>query len=391
VILPGRDPAARPPRAAPAVVLTGRGAGVLGAFLALAALTVGTGSEGLFPLLVALGVVLVGAAAVAWWRGVRGGGGGVQVRLRACPPAVPVGGACSLVAEVSGPPRRGAPLGLDRPREHWQLTRRLVPAGPAGQPAGPRRRRLAGRLVAPAPPSLVPLATDAGTGALGAVWTGRRGLLRLPPLRVWTHDPFGLFAVAVATTAPVVVVVHPEPLAPPAGPPPSSAGAAATAAVARAAAGASGGWGDFSDLRPYVAGDRLNLIDWPALARYDRLLVRRFDPEEGVAVRLLLDDRPGVHRRAAFERLVATLLWLVEGAVAGGRAVEVTTISGRTFAVAASPDGLAAFLAVAATLEPQRAPGAAVAPERPGAALLTTATGAGRLAGRPPRAAVVVA
>lgn len=46
---------------------------------------------------------------------------------------------------------------------------------------------------------------------------------------------------------------------------------------------------DFAGHRPYVAGDDLRRVDWAALARLDAPLVRLFDAEEDLDVRLLVD------------------------------------------------------------------------------------------------------
>jgi uncharacterized protein (DUF58 family) len=46
---------------------------------------------------------------------------------------------------------------------------------------------------------------------------------------------------------------------------------------------------DFAGHRPYEAGDDLRRVDWAALARLDAPLVRLFDAEEDLDVRLLVD------------------------------------------------------------------------------------------------------
>jgi len=403
--------------APPTLVPTGRGVGALAAFGVLAGVSLITGSQGALPLLVAVGITLVVAPLLAWARGGRAlAGTGVRVLVRAVPATVPVGGACSLQVLVAAPGRKLPPIGLERPERRWRLGRRLSPASPAGgspevlRPAGVTRRPR--RHLAPGPLGLLPLtpadrpAPSAGnepavTSSLG-VPTGRRGVLRVPSLQAWTHDPLGLFAVPVAATRPVAVVVHPQPI-----PPPPAGSAVPDALLAggdmsgpAAPWWAAGGCGDFTDLRPYVPGDRLHLLDWPALARYDRLMVRRFDPEVAPAARIVLDDRAGVHRRAAFEVLLSTMLGLVAQAVDQGRPAEVWTWSGLRFSVAPTPTGIASFLPVAAVLDPRHRPGAGAGPvgwdtvgwdtvgwdtvgwETVGGdtvAVLTTATGAERL------------
>ena len=413
---PATAPDARPERiadgaatAAPATLaLTGRGAGVLAAFVALVVVSLATGSLGLVPLLVALGVVLLVAPGSAWGRGRRAlARPAVHVVVHALPATVPIGGSCTLhVVLAATPGRRVPPLGLDPPGRRWRLSHRLPTAPPAAPAGTVRTGGVAARLrwhPAPGPLALLPLSpartrTTSGVDGPGrdipaasltlAVPTGRRGILRLPALRVWTHDPFGLFAVTVAATAPLAVVVHPLSSTPPDGGPSTSGDSPA----GRQTSGpvepwwALGGSGDFTDLRPYVPGDRLHLLDWPALARYDALLVRRFDPEVVAATRLVLDDRAGVHRRAAFEALLSSLLGLVERSADQGRPVEFSTLSGLRCTIPPTSEGLVAFLPVLATLDPRRAPASVVGAEPTGGSdvrrsvtVLTTATGAERL------------
>ena len=376
----------------PALVLTGRGAGTLALFAIVVAVALATGSDGPLPLLGAMAVALLVAPGMAWARGRRAlGRPAVQVALRADPPMVPVDGTGVLVVHLS---RRGdhplPPIGLESPTRRWRLTRRLSDAdpdrlelsgpGPVRHGAGRRRGRLA-----PGPLGLVPLTRGGDRSPVTelAVPTGRRGVLHLPSLCAWTHDPLGLFAVPVAVTLPLSVVVHPraETIASAHGgqhsPPEIGDGHPLSAS-----GGTPGGCGDFADLTPYRAGDRLHLLDWPALARYDVLLVRRFEPDATSAVRLLLDDRAGVHRRRDFDRLLGTLLGLVEAANSAGYGVELTTLSGASLAVEATPSGLARCRALAATIAPRHIAGGpkSAGPRSPvPSTLLTTATGAERL------------
>lgn len=396
------DPAAAEPIRP--LLLTGRGAGVLAAFVALAALSIATGSLGALALLSAVGVTLLVAPVAAWIRSRHALlPTPVHVLVHAVPATVRVGESCSLEVVVTGARGRPLPpLGLDRPERHWRLTRRL----PAALPVTPvvtrarNGRRLPGLVghLAPGPLGLLPLSPTARQPADGrgdgspAVWASmavpsdRRGVLYLPALRAWTHDPFGLFAVAAAATPSLSVVVHPRPISPlPDELPVSGVAPSGGEAIAAAPWWSTGGCGDFTDLRPYVPGDRLHLIDWPALALYDRLLVRRFDPDAGAGVRIVLDDRAGVHRRASFEHLLSALLGVVELTLASGRPVELSTLSGLRFTVGPTPAGFATVLRVVSVIDPRRSetgwtmiPGAG--PGDPWqATVLTTSTGAERL------------
>lgn len=408
--MPGRvcevDPAQRGP--GPALIPTARGLGLLAAFSILVALSLVTGSLGPVALLAAVGVTLLVAPATAWARGRRAlASPPVHVLVHALPAIVAVGGSCTLEVLVIGPPDRWAPpLGLDHPDRNWRLTHRLPHALAPASPMAPatiagRSRRWLEHLpshLAPGPLSLLPLCptprdSAAGTGeGPSSVWaspsvpTGRRGVIRLPALHAWTHDPLGLFGMAVAATPPLTVVVHPQPApAPVTDLTLSSATPSGGDLPAAAPWWAAGGCGDFSDLRPYVPGDRLHLVDWQALARYDRLLVRRFDPELGAGARIVLDDRAGVHRRAGFDQLLSTLIGMVELTVALGRPMELSTLSGLRFTVAPTPAGFSGLLAVVATLDPRHPAAGWVQvrgatqddPARP--TVLTTSTGAEKL------------
>jgi uncharacterized protein (DUF58 family) len=88
------------------------------------------------------------------------------------------------------------------------------------------------------------------------------------------------------------------------------------------------GPGEIVGLRPYVPGDRLSLLHWPARARYGSWFVRQFSPEVGAQARLVVDDRVGVHRQADFEYMLCTAQGLIEGCRQRGQTVEVRTLSG---------------------------------------------------------------
>jgi len=368
---------------APAVELTRRGAGVVATFLALVIVSVVSGSRSLVPVLAGVGAVLLLAPVAAWRRGHRTLSPPMRVHLRAQPSLVEVGGASTLEVTVVHPGSALLPpVALENPAPRWRLTHR--PSDRTPPPASAKRPW--GFTLAPSPSALVSLPSSradgtgsiAGRTTLAPVPTGRRGIVRLPPLRVWTHDPLGLFAVAVGATRPLSVAVHPAARPTSNAPRPIGAASGSPDIVAAAPSPASG-WGDFSDLRPYVPGDRLHLVDWPALARYDRLMVRRFDPESGAAVRLVLDDRAGVHRRADFERLLATLVGLVDAALADGHPVEVATVSGATFDVAPNDEGRSSFLRRSASLLPRpgsRPPNASLGLD---GTLVTTESGLRRL------------
>jgi uncharacterized protein (DUF58 family) len=220
--------------------------------------------------------------------------------------------------------------------------------------------------------------------------TARRGVFVLPPRAVWSRDPFGLFAATALSLPAVTVVVHPAPApdadcgrAVDAGGPHRAALAAATTNPATR-----DGLGDLIGLRPYVPGDRLSLLHWPARARYGTWFVRQFGTEDPTAGCLVIDDRAAVHRRRDFERLLGVALALVERAGARGETVALETVTGRTFTFLPTPAGLEQARWALAAIQPRRHG------PQPGSLrgmVLTTATGSRTLVGIPPDRLVVAA
>ncbi len=349
-------------------------------------------SWGLVPLDLAVAVPLVLSPLLARGRA-RRTVGGVHAGALVAPPIVAVGDSSRLEVTVVNTSRRRVPVvGLERPDGRWQRlggvpARRgdeTVDAGTATTaPRTTFRRRCA-----PSQLDLLSLpALDAGisTSVVLPVPTGGRGMLTVPSLGVWVHDPFGLFGSAVARTPPVVVVVHPR-RAEKVETQLSVGSASTTSATYRSARHptATDMGGEFADLRPYVPGDRLHLLHWPALARHGTLLVRQFEPDTGSIVSIVLDDRAGVHRRGAFEDVLSTILALIDNAAAHELPVELRTLSGFRATVAPTPAGVAMILPLLATLQPRQAPHALLAAWVLGDGMdppmmVTTVTGADRL------------
>jgi len=341
-------------------MLTTRGAGAVTGWAVLLCVGIVSGSSGVIPLLASGSALILCAPLIAWRRGRRAR----RARLvaQAVPAAVAVGDPCELRIVIVGDGGPPSGITLDRPVQRRPVQRRLDHRRPV-------RGRIRG-VLAPSPHDLLELA---GHSLTIAVPTDRRGLVRVGPLRAWAHDPLGLFAVPVATTGELTVVVHP----------PAHQAAAASAATALPDQAP----GELEGLRPYVPGDRLSLLDWRSRAAFGLLVVRQFGGEEGRTTSIVLDDRTGVHRRKDFESLLAALVGLAIQEVEAGRGVEVSMLSGRRLGVPPTSSGIASILVATASLEPRRA----AAVELPASAtLLTTATGASRLpAGLRPDTTVV--
>ena len=359
-------------------VPTGRGYATVVVIVALLAVGRLTGSPGALPLAVGLAAQVVLAPLVAWI-GARRIAPGLKVRLRARPALVAVGHRATLELRATHGGRRPVRVGIDPPTGRWVLN-----------PTRPTRATRLGSSWwrAPGPAALVRVVSGAAGSPTPAVAldvpTARRAVLELAPLRVWYHDPAGLVGVAVTTSRPVRVVVHPPAAPLEAGLLTGSIGPASSAGGAIAHHGGSGDWGgDFAELRPYRVGDRLTSVHWQALARYGVTLVRQFDPEAAGLVRVVVDDRAGAHHRHTYEDALAVVEGLIEASVAAGLPVELSTFSGRSATVVPTPAALAQAQELLAGMGPRPSSEWShldlLISEFGGFTLVTTATGAPRL------------
>jgi uncharacterized protein (DUF58 family) len=337
--------------------------GVLGVFVGLVGLALGTGTAELAPLAAAVGLPVVVAPVAASLRARR-----VRVRLAvdaAVSPALAVvGGEVTLRIGVTNRSAGPAPaLAVEAPGRRWRRQGGEVAGAEAAAP---------GWLV---PAGLITLPAPGARGRsvfAGAVPSGRRGVFVLPARASWVLDPFGLFGARGPVVPAVSAVLFPAARADVVWP--GSVGDRASAGATAAAPGPGrDGPGELVGIRPYVAGDRLSLVHWPARARYGAWYVRQFGPDEGERTRLVLDDRAGVHRQKDFEEMLAEAHGLVELCWQDGRTVELCTLSGRSVTLAP----------VAAGVEEGRVLLAAVLPRATGAdapvgagTVITTATGA---------------
>lgn len=390
----------------PSLILqpTPRALGLTAVFLTLTAVGLVSSGTGVVVLAGSLGIAVVGAPLLAWRRA-RRASRALRLFARADPSLVPVGGRSLLrLTARNYSPTTMPPVSLEPSAGHWRRTAGHAPSATGRGPGAvvpltggmppvrvtrwiPRRSIRGGRWLAPPPTALEPapmLATAEALEIEAPVPTSGRGLIELPPLSAWVHDPLGLFGVMVGTTPVVRVAVHPLPENPTAGSPalvgviPADGGPV----LAGAATGGrpEGGTGEPADLRPYVAGDRLQLVHWPALARHEMLFVRQFQPEVAATARIVLDDRAGTHRRADFEAAVGATLALAEAALDRGAMVELGTLSGRRMSVAPTLEGRSSLRATLADIWPVAVPTApscrADEPFPAGATVVSTPTGA---------------
>ncbi len=348
-----------------------RGVAVIVALVVVVTLAVVTGTPELAPLAAVIGVPTVVAPWLAHRRA-RQALVAIDLHAHVEPAAAEVGSTMQLVLYVTNRTARGPSvpsLGLLAPEGRWS---------PRGDDrSADRRPRLA-----PATAGVARLpCPEPGTTASCRfpVPTGRRGVLVLPPLRCWAHDPLGLFGSPGPLTPTATAVVHPAPLDP--GQPTTGVVAARAGEDPAGSSRSGSGLGELEGIRPYVFGDRLSLLHWPAKARYGTWFVRQFGADGASTVPLVLDDRAGVHRKAEFERLLSATLWVLDDAMEGGRPVHLLTLTGRSVSVEPTAEGRAGACLALAELQPSIGRTARHPVIPVGAVLLTTRTGAERLAG----------
>jgi len=364
------------PRGFTAARPTWRGVGALGVSASLLALSLASATYELLPLVAFTAVAVLTAPVSAAARGGRARRD-AALQVEALPAVTPVGGkAVVRISFTRRSTRPLPPLAMEGCRGRWVAEA----PNPASRPRRTRRRQerrelgLPSRLLAPR--GLVTLPDpSAGEAFTSPVPTARRGVVRLPGAHTWVRDPFGLFAAPGPPLPTVTVVVHPRPDGEARWPTPAwRTGAQDTANVAPASG--RDGAGDLMGIRPYVAGDRLSLLHWPARARYGSWFVRQFAAEDSTGLRLVIDDRAGVHRRTDFEAMLSAVQGLVDAAYVEGRVFELATLSGSFMTLECGPRSLEASNVMLAAVLPRH--GVSV-PLKRGGVVVTTATGAQNL------------
>ena len=211
-----------------------------------------------------------------------------------------------------------------------------------------RRRRLLRRSVGLGPvlSGLVevgPLGGRAQARLPIGVPSSSRGLWSLDPVALWCTDPLRIVAWQVARTPVAHVVVVPRPY-PPAGPARADPGSRPDHHAASPSS-ATGGGDEFAGLRPYVPGDRLTRLHWPAVARTGELLSRSFVEVHRLLV--VVDTRPG-----EIEVSVTHAAGLGVAALEAGTPVELRTAGGDELVVSPGPMGRSTLLRALALVAP---------------------------------------
>jgi uncharacterized protein (DUF58 family) len=331
---------------------------------ALAVLGLGFGVEEFVMLSIALGVLLaLGALSVAWRA--RTARRSLRLDLRVPAMEVSVGQAAIMELCVTNAGRRTIPsVRVEAPARHWTIsypglgTRRpgTPELSPAGTTDGNPLVALAHTLAWSVP--IADLPPGSGTTVRIPVPTSVRGVLTLNPVGLWCEDPFRLFALRSAPGPSAHMIVCPVPDLTQAAQLPAHTFLSGRPSEHRpgAAPSASVAGDDLSSLRPYVPGDHLNRLHWPALARTGELVVRDFTAPETGRLALLVDLRPSAHGPTSFEAAIARVAALGSRALADGVAVELCTSAGERLELPAGPAGRQALVRALALLGPTNPP-----------------------------------
>jgi uncharacterized protein (DUF58 family) len=338
-------------------LLLSTGAGVL------AVLGLGFGVEEFVMLAIALAVLLVLGAASVLWRA-RTARRSLVLDLRIPAMEVNVGQAATMELQVTNSGRFTIPsVRVEAPARHWTVTypglgaRQVGSTGPAPPVTADTNPvvALAHTLAWSVP--LGDLRPRSGTTVRIPVPTSVRGVLTLHPVGVWCEDPFRLFALRAAVGPSAHMIVCPVPdMTQAAGPTPTIVSGRPADPRPGAAPSASVAGDDMSSLRPYVPGDHLNRLHWPALARTGELVVRDFTAPESGRLALLVDLRPSAHGASSFEATIARVAALGSRALADGVALELCTSAGERLEIPAGLHGRLALMRALALLGPTNPP-----------------------------------
>lgn len=249
----------------------------------------------------AAAVLFVTGFFVVWYRCVEARRS-LQVGVRVPVAEVIMGQAASAELTVTNIGKRATgPFLVEDPARRWHLTHPGIGGRRDPSPDGHASTRPVRRLFGERPrlgdPLRLPVLRPGEQAVVSIpIPTAARGLLGLSCLGIWCEDPLRLVACNVAGGPLTHVLVCPRPER-------ASNGdaAAPTGGASRPydsdehdVAQTQGG-DEFRSLRPYVPGDRLTRLHWPASSRTGKLTVRDFVESVSGRVTLLVDLRASVH------------------------------------------------------------------------------------------------
>jgi uncharacterized protein (DUF58 family) len=337
-------------------LLLSTGAGVL------AVVGLGFGVEEFVLVAIALGVLLVLGAVSVSWRA-RSARRSLHLDLHLPAMEVNVGQAAMMELHVANNGRRSVPsVRIEAPARHWTVSYPGLGARPTDSPpAGASAETNPVVALAHTLSWSVPLADlrrGSDTTVRIPVPTSVRGVVTLHPVGVWCEDPFRLFALRAAQGPTAHMIVCPVPDMTQATRLPTQSVVTGRPSDTRpgAAPSVSVAGDDLSSLRPYVPGDHLNRLHWPALARTGELIVRDFTAPESGRLALLVDLRPSAHGPSSFEAAIGRVAALGSRALADGVALELCTSAGERLEIPAGLTGRQALVRALALLGPTNPP-----------------------------------
>ena len=295
------------------------------------------GAEELVLASIALGLLLAGGLAQCAYRTARDRDvWRVGVDLGASD--TELGGLLAVRVTVGSSGGATAPVWLETPELSWVPARAMEGHRPLPSPTLVRR----------VPP--LESGVTATFSSVAPTWS--RGVFTLQPLRLWCADSLGLVARLVTSGPRATVTVYPAPtsvdldedlLR-------GESGAERSETLTSVARRGHDTLGDFSGIRPYIPGDRLRLLYWPALARRDELMVRDFEDSGSHRVQVVADLRPSLGASGC-ESVLATAAGVGLAALARGSVVELSTTAGERIAIGPGPHGALALLRAVAAIE----------------------------------------
>ena len=250
-----------------------------------------------------------------------------------------VGGLLTMLVTVGSSGRGGTtPVWLEAPERGWVPARAVPGRRPLPNPSMVRR--------------IPPLESGVTAPFSFVAPTARRGVFTLQPLRLWCPDSFGLVAWVLTSGPRATVSVHPTPTSVELDDDllrgePGAEHAQPVDSVGRMRPDS---LGDFSGIRPYIPGDRLRLLYWPALALRGELMVRDFEDSGSHRVQVVADIRPLIGAPGC-ESVLATVAGVGLQALARGSVVELSTTAGERIAIGPGPYGSVALLRAVANID----------------------------------------
>lgn len=159
--------------------------------------------------------------------------------------------------------------------------------------------------------------------------TKQRGALTVGPLEMRIGDPLGLTSTSIGASDQITLVVHAQLID--LGILHASASSDPTAENQPTRSLATGG-DEFFALRPYVVGDELRRVHWPASARTGELVVRQEERPRTARVTIVFDQQQRSYSPEGFERAVTVALSALYAGWRGDDALRFLTTASATFA-----------------------------------------------------------